>query len=350
MTETDCVVIGAGVIGLAVARALAIAGREVVVLERERQFGAAISSRNSEVIHAGLYYPPNSLKAQLCVAGQRLLYDYCESRRIAYRKCGKLVVATCADQLTQLHAIESRARHNGVTELLWIEGAEARRMEPALKCTAALSSPTTGIIDSHAYMLSLAAEAEANGAVIAYGVAVTALFPTHDGIEIAMASHEPAVLRSRLVINATGLQAAQVAASIADFPAGHIPRIQLAKGSYFDLIGRSPFARLIYPVPELSGLGIHLTIDLAGRARFGPDVEWVDNLDYDVDAARSKLFYPEIRRYWPQLRDGQLQPALTRGCGRSSRDRGSRPLIFVSPTHATRRGGDYQFVWDRISV
>jgi L-2-hydroxyglutarate oxidase LhgO len=308
MTQVECVVIGAGVIGLAVARALARDGHEVIILERERHFGSQTSSRNSEVIHAGLYYKPGSLKAQLCVEGRHLLYDYCVSRSVPYRRCGKLIVATSAQQIAQLQQIETTARSNGVTDLSWLQAHEASRLEPQLTCVAALSCPSTGIIDSHSYMLSLLAEAEAHGALVAYGTTVATLQPTPSGIEISTDEEGP-LLRAQLVVNAGGLQAGKIAAAIVGFPAAHVPRLRLAKGSYFALSGRSPFERLIYPVPEPGGLGIHLTVDLAGQARFGPDVEWVDHIDYEVDPDRSQRFYPAIRHYWPQLRDGQLQPA-----------------------------------------
>lgn len=309
MNEVDCIVIGAGVIGLAAARALAGEGRTVMILERERQFGMHTSSRNSEVIHAGIHYRPGSLKARACLSGRELLYRYCAERGIAHRRCGKFIVATSAEQLPQLQAIESRARGSGVFDLEWLDGAEARRREPGLACEAALSSPSTGIIDSHAYMLSLLADAEARGAEIAYGAAVASLRPAPDGIDISIESEPRPVLRARIVVNAAGLDAHRVAQSIDGFPPEHIPEVRYAKGSYFAFPGSAPFSRLIYPIPESGGLGIHMTIDLAGRPRFGPDVEWVDAVDYRVDAARAAEFYAAIRRYWPALADGQLSPA-----------------------------------------
>jgi len=302
-------VIGAGVIGLAVARALAGAGREVIILEREHHVGMHMSSRNSEVIHAGMHYPQGSLKALTCVSGRELLYRYCDARGIAYRRCGKYIVATSDSQLAQLQAIESQARANGVFDLECLDGAQARRSEPELSCLAALSSPSTGIIDSHVYMLSLLADAEAGGAQIAYGAAVSALRPRHGGVDICIEPEPLPVLHARLVVNSAGLDAHHVARLIEDFPAKLIPEVRYAKGNYFALAGAAPFGRLIYPVPEPGGLGIHLTSDLAGRARFGPDVEWVDDVDYSVDAARALDFYGAIRRYWPRLADGQLSPA-----------------------------------------
>jgi L-2-hydroxyglutarate oxidase LhgO len=302
-------VIGAGVIGLAAARALARDGRTVMILERERHFGMHTSSRNSEVIHAGVHYPQGSLKARTCVSGRELLYRYCSERGIAHRRCGKFIVATSAEQLSELHAIESQARGNGVTDLEWLDRVEARRCEPALSCEAALASSSSGIIDAHAYLLSLLADAEARGAQIAYGAAVTSLRPTAHGIDICIESEPQPVLRAQIVVNSAGLDAHRVAQSIDGFPASHIPEVRYAKGSYFALAGSAPFGRLIYPVPESGGLGIHMTVDLAGQARFGPDVEWVDHVDYAVDAARAAQFYGAIRRYWPTLADGQLSPA-----------------------------------------
>jgi L-2-hydroxyglutarate oxidase LhgO len=305
----DCIVIGAGVIGLSVARALARAGRSVIILERERHFGMHTSSRNSEVIHAGMHYQPGSLKARLCLSGRELLYGYCRERGIAHRRCGKFIVATCEEQLAGLRDIESQARGNGVFDLEWLNAAQARRCEPALVCVAALASPSTGIIDSHAYMLSLLADAETRGAQIAYGAAVASLRPASGGVDVCIESEPLAVLRAQIVINSAGLDAHRVARSIQGFPAEHIPEVRYAKGSYFALSRPAPFERLIYPVPKDGGLGIHLTLDLAGRARFGPDVEWVGEVDYTVDAGRAAEFYGAIRRYWPQLADGQLSPA-----------------------------------------
>jgi L-2-hydroxyglutarate oxidase LhgO len=309
VNEVDCIVIGAGVIGLAAARALAREGRTVMILERERQFGTHSSSRNSEVIHAGIYYRPGSLKARTCVSGRELLYRYCSERGVEHRRCGKFIVAASEDQLTQLRAIESQARGNGVFDLEWLDEAQARRCEPALSCQAALSSPSTGIVDSHAYMLSLLADSEAHGAEIAYGAAVTSLRPTPRGIDISIESERQPVLRARVVINSAGIDAHRVAQSIEGFPAEQIPAVRYAKGNYFALLGPAPFSRLIYPIPESGGLGIHMTVDLAGQARFGPDVEWVDAVDYAVDPARAADFYGAIRRYWPKLADGQLSPA-----------------------------------------
>jgi L-2-hydroxyglutarate oxidase LhgO len=310
LNGVDCIVIGAGVIGLAAARALARRGREVIILECERHVGMHTSSRNSEIIHAGIHYQPHSLKARLCVAGRDLLYRYCAERGIPHRRCGKFTVATTDAQLAALNHIEANARASGVFDLAWLEGSEARRAEPALQCIRALSSPSTGIIDSHVYMQSLLADAEANGATIAYDTKVTALRMASGGIEIATNGETEPVVCARTVINSAGLQAERVAASIQDFPAQFIPTVRFAKGSYFALSGASPFSRLIYPVPLPGGhLGIHMTIDLGGAARFGPDSEWVQSLDYAVDPQQVGRFAEAIRQYWPGLTEARLYPA-----------------------------------------
>lgn len=306
----DCVVIGAGVIGLAVGRALAQRGRDVLIIESERRFGMHTSSRNSEVIHAGIHYAPNSLKARLCVAGRDLLYAYCAERGIAHRRCGKLTLAAGESDLATLENIERNARANGVLDLAWLDANEARRVEPALTCIAALFSPSTGIIDSHGLMQSLLADAERHAATVAFGTRVTAMRPCTGGIDILIdGASEPAV-RARSVVNAAGLGAHRVAAAILEFPPRFIPRISYAKGSYFALSGRAPFTRLIYPAPKSGGhLGIHLTLDLSGAARFGPDFEWVATPDYAVDAQRAAVFCDWIREYWPQVELCRLQPA-----------------------------------------
>ncbi len=310
MNDVDCVVIGAGVIGLAAARALAHAGREVFILEAERYFGMHTSSRNSEVIHAGIYYEANSLKAWMCVAGRDLLYRYCAERGIPHRRCGKFTVATADAQLATLGKIESNARANGVLDLEWLDASQARRAEPALNCIRALSSPSTGIIDSHSFMQSLLADAESNGANIAYGTEVTAMRTTQAGIEIAINEEPAPVARARLVINSAGLKADRVAACIEGFPRQYIPKISFAKGSYFALSGAAPFSRLIYPAPRAGGhLGIHMTIDLGGAARFGPDTQWVTYNDYAVDSKRLPLFAEAVRQYWPRLEEARLYPA-----------------------------------------
>jgi L-2-hydroxyglutarate oxidase LhgO len=311
LNQADCIIIGAGVIGLAAARALALAGRSVVILERERHFGTQMSSRNSEVIHAGIHYPPGSLKARTCILGRELLYDYCRGRGIAHRRCGKLIVTATEAQGAQLTRIEAQGHANGVADLKRLDGVQARRLEPNLSCVAALSSPSTGIIDSHGFMLSLLAEAEARGAQIAYGATASRLRPTPQGVEVCIDSEPLPVLRAHAVVNAAGLEAHRLARSIEGLAANHIPAVRYAKGNYFALSGKAPFTRLIYPLPEPGGLGIHMSLDLAGRARFGPDVEWIAEIGYAVDAQRSAAFYEAIRRYWPQLADGQLSPAYS---------------------------------------
>jgi L-2-hydroxyglutarate oxidase LhgO len=308
----DVVVIGAGAVGLAVARAFALAGREVVVLESEGAIGTGTSSRNSEVIHAGIYYPPGSLKASLCVAGRKALYGYLAARGIAHRRCGKLIVATDAGQIAGLEKLHAQARANGVTDLRLLGAREARALEPELACVAALESPSTGIIDSHGFMLGLRGEAEERGAAIAFRSPLLRGRVRDQGIELDVGGAEPMRLLARAVVNSAGFLAQRVARSIDGIPAERIPPSYYCKGNYFSLSGRSPFKRLVYPAPESAGLGVHLTLDLAGQARFGPDVEWVDRIDYDVDPGRSQVFYDAIRRYWPGLKDGSLQPAY---CG-----------------------------------
>ena len=309
MFKTDCVVIGAGVIGLSIARALARAGRETVILERQSAVGAETSSRNSEVIHAGLYYPRGSLKAWTCVRGRALLYAYCEQCAIPHRRCGKLIVATHASQLPRLEAIRTAATQNGVEDIEMLSREEARALEPALECEAALQSPSTGIVDSHGLMLALLADAERFGATCVLRTPVTELRAVRGGIQIECEDAEQSRIRARWLINSAGLDSVALARRIRGFPANQVPDAYLAKGSYFSLAGPTPFNRLVYPVPESGGLGVHLTLDLAGRGRFGPDVQWVDAIDYDVDAARLATFYPAIRKYWPGLPDGALQPA-----------------------------------------
>ena len=307
MSDVEVVIAGAGVIGLAVARALSLNGRDVMVLEGADAFGTGTSSRNSEVIHAGIYYPRGSLKARLCVSGRERLYAYCETHGVPHKRCGKLIVATSESQLADLQKIKAAAEANGVA-LGQLSAEQALELEPALRCTGALLSPTTGIIDSHSYMLSLLGEAERHGATLICNSAVTAAKVEPDGITVSVNSGETR-LKARLLINSAGLGAPELAGRIKGFPAANVPRGYLAKGNYFTLPGRSPFARLVYPVPEPGGLGVHLTLDLAGRARFGPDVQWVETMDYAVDPARSERFYGEVRKYWPALPDGALEPA-----------------------------------------
>jgi len=317
MDKVDAVVIGAGVVGLAVGRALARRGLETVVIERETLIGNGISSRNSEVIHAGLYYPAGSLKARLCVQGRALLYAHCESHGVAHRRCGKLVVATDAGQLDGLRALAARAAANGVDDLRWLDAAEARALEPHLSCEAALLSPSTGIVDSHGLMLSLQGDLERAGGAVALGSAVQGLQRAKDGWVLEVLSGtERMALHAGIVVNAAGLWAPQLAGGIEGLAAVHRPSAHFSKGSYFALSGRSPFDRLIYPLPQDAWLGVHLTLDLAGQARFGPDVQWLDDespegIDYRVDPSRAEGFYADVRRYWPGLPDGALQPAYS---------------------------------------
>jgi L-2-hydroxyglutarate oxidase LhgO len=312
MDRVDCVVIGAGVVGLAVARALALAGREVVILEAEDAIGTHTSSRNSEVIHAGIYYPKGSLKARACVEGRRRLYEYCESHGVPHRRCGKLIVATHENQVPELLAIRRKAHENGVTDVAEIPAAEAMRLEPALQCVAALHSPSTGIIDSHALMLAYQGDAESAGAMLGLQSPLDRVFISGSGFEIRS---KDTGIRSRFLINSAGFRAPSVARLMEGFPADKIPPEYYAKGNYYSLATRPPFSRLVYPVPEPGGLGVHVTLDLAGQARFGPDVEWVERFDprtdYAVDPKRSERFYAAIRRYWPALPDGALAPGYS---------------------------------------
>jgi len=309
MESVDCAVVGAGVIGLAVARALARAGREVIVLEAADAIGTETSARSSEVIHAGIYYPPGSAKARLCVEGRRALYRYCAEHSVPHRNCGKLIVATAPDQVPRLEKLRAQAGANGVTDLRALTGAEAARLEPELRCVAAMLSPSTGIIDSHAYMLALQGEAEAHGAVVVLRSPVTGGKIERAGIALEVGGAGPATLRARTVVNSAGLHAQRLAANLAGFPRRHVPATYYAKGNYYSLAGHAPFTHLVYPMPDQAGLGVHVTVDLAGQARFGPDVEWIDRIDYRVDARRADGFYAAIREYWPGLRDGRLQPA-----------------------------------------
>ena len=308
MTDAvDCVVVGAGVVGLAVARALALQGREVMVLEAADAIGTGTSSRNSEVIHAGLYYPTGSLKARLCVQGKDMLYAYCAERNVPHRRCGKLLVATSAAQLASLESIQARAQANGVHDLRWLSREEARMLEPALECLAALHSPSTGIVDSHALMLALQGDLEHAGGLVALNSPLAHAECAQSAINLE--ATDGTRLQARTVVNAAGLHAPDLAARFAGLDPVHVPTAHYAKGSYFTLAGKAPFSHLIYPVPEAAGLGVHLTLDLGGQAKFGPDVQWVDSpQDLLVDPARGDAFYAEVRKYWPALQDGALAP------------------------------------------
>jgi L-2-hydroxyglutarate oxidase LhgO len=325
MDKVDCVVIGAGVIGLAIARKLALSGREVIVLEAAEGIGTVTSSRNSEVIHAGIYYRAGSLMARMCVSGKRALYQYCADHGIPHRNCGKLIVATTPKETEKLQSIRAHAEANDVLDMQLLPGEAARALEPALNCDAALLSPSTGIIDSHAYMLALRGEAEAAGAAFAFHTPLVRAKVAAGRIEIEAGGEAPMTLACELLVNAAGLGAPAVARQIEGMPIELIPCAYLAKGNYFSCSTRAPFSHLIYPVPEPGGLGVHLTLDMAGQARFGPDVEWIDNIDYAVDPARADRFYPAIRKYWPTLPDGALMPSYS----------GIRPKI-VPPAVATQ--------------
>ena len=302
-------VIGAGVVGLAVARAAAIAGHEVVVAEATYGIGTGVSSRNSEVIHAGLYYPTGSARARHCTRGRRLLYEYCASHGVPYRKCGKLVVATNESERERLAAVHKQAQVNGVEGVEIIDAADARRLEPELACLAAMRSPETGIIDSHRFMLALRGDLEDRGGMVAFASPIERLAPaTGGGWDVAVGGSAPQSLAFDAVVNCAGLGAQRLACATAGYPPERVPRLVLAKGNYFGFAGRPAFSRLIYPVPVPGGLGVHVTLDLAGRMRFGPDVEWIAGENYDVDPARAQAFYARIRDYWPRLPDGSLTP------------------------------------------
>jgi L-2-hydroxyglutarate oxidase LhgO len=311
--QLDAVVIGAGVLGLAVARALALSGREVVILEAEDAIGTHTSSRNSEVIHAGIYYPKGSLKARACVEGKVLLYEYCVAHGVPHRRSGKLIVAADASQLPELEKIQEKAHANGVTDVVWMTRAQALALEPELSCVAALYSPSTGIIDSHALMLAYLGDAEAHGAMLALRSPLERVEARGDGFVLHVDAAE--TIKSLILVNSAGLRAPTVAKKMEGYRTELAPPEFYAKGNYYSLAGRSPFSRLVYPIPEPGGLGVHVTLDLAGQARFGPDVEWVERIggkdDYAVDPRRAERFYAAIRRYWPALPDGALLPGYS---------------------------------------
>jgi L-2-hydroxyglutarate oxidase LhgO len=304
----DCLVIGAGVVGLACARALAQRGHSVIVAERERAIGTGVSSRNSEVIHAGLYYPTDSLRARHCVAGRRMLYAYCIEHGVSHRRCGKLVVATSKLEHAKIEGIYEQGQINGVEGLTFLDGKAAIALEPNLNATSALLSEETGIVDSHALMLALQGDLEDAGGVIAFDAPIQRLARSKAGWEVGYGGADPGTLTVDAVVNAAGLGAQALARMMEDYPAGRIPRLVYAKGNYFGCLGRPAFSRLIYPAPADGGLGTHLTLDLAGRMRFGPDVEWLETEDYEVAPERAVSFYASIRRYWPGLPDGALVP------------------------------------------
>ena len=309
--QVQAVVIGAGVVGLAVARQLALQGHEVIVLEADSAFGQGVSSRNSEVIHAGIYYPPGSLKATLCVRGKQLLYQYCHERHITAKAVGKLIVATSEDETDQLRQLQQKAQSNGVTDIRLIEGRAAIDMQPQLNCHAALLSPSTGVVDSHNFMLSLVGDIENSGGMVVFNAPVESLTVNSNSLSVTTGGESAMTLNTSLLVNCAGLNAVPLAGNMAGLPASSVPQASYAKGNYFKLQGRAPFNMLIYPAPVVGGLGVHLTLDLAGNARFGPDVEWLDHgppFNYRVNPQRSESFYAAIRRYWPALPDEALQP------------------------------------------
>lgn len=322
--DVQCIVIGAGVVGLAVARELATNGIEVLVTERAEGIGTGTSSRNSEVIHAGIYYPAGSLKARLCVQGKHMLYDYCKTRGVEHRQLGKLIVATDESEHETLRGILNKAQANGVNDLQWLDASRAQALEPALACSAALLSPSTGIIDSHGLMLAYQGDAENAGAQFVFHCPFdSAKTLVEGGFEVSFGGPDPMTLTCDMLINAAGLQAVATAKKIDGLDPSQVPQAYLCKGSYFNLQGKAPFDHLIYPVPQKAGLGVHLTLDLGGQAKFGPDTQWVDAENYDIDMSRSEGFYEAVRRYWPELKDGALAPGYT----------GIRPKIS-GPTEA----------------
>lgn len=308
--------------GLAVGRALALAGREVIVAESQTAIGQGVSSRNSEVIHAGLYYAPGSVKASVCVRGKKMLYEFCQSRGVSYSNCGKLVVAASESQIAALRTLQDRAAANGVP-VQWLDAAQVRAMEPALYCVAALSSPTTGIVDSHGFMLALQGDLENAGGMVALGSPVESAVLGDGGKPHVVRMTDGSEIETMLLVNSASLHACELARRFEGLDSAHIPRETFAKGSYYSLAGRAPFSRLIYPAPADAWLGVHLTLDLGGQAKFGPDLEWLttrdpDAIDHAVDIRRADSFYAEVRRYWPGLPDGALQPSYS----------GVRPKIY----------------------
>jgi len=322
--QADCVVIGAGVVGLATARALARQGRDVLILESENMFGSVTSSRNSEVIHAGIFYKHGSLKERLCIEGRDKMYSFCDAYRVTANRTGKLVFAADDGELPGLQKLQTHANESGVY-MTMMDGDEAKKLEPNLTCKAALHSPLTGIVDSHGLMLAMLGDAEAHGAMIAYNSPVTAGRGEDGGPVIDVGGESPMRLKCRTVVNAAGLSAQGLSRAIIGVKPDTIPPQHYAKGNYFYLSGRPPFSRLIYPLPGSYSLGLHYTLDLGGQGRFGPDLEWVPKVDYDVSEARGELFYKEIRRYWPELPDGALRTGYS----------GIRPKI-QAPGEASR--------------
>jgi L-2-hydroxyglutarate oxidase LhgO len=332
-------VVGAGVVGLAVARNAASRGHDVVVAEATGGIGNGVSSRNSEVVHAGIYYPTGSLRAQHCTRGRRLLYDFCATHGVAHSKCGKLIVATDGAELAKVETLLQQGRKNGVEGLEMIGGNAARALEPELACIGALSSPESGIVDSHAFMLALWGELEDRGGSVAFETPVERLTYAAPHWQVQFGGRDAGVVAFDAVVNAAGLGAQELARRIDGYPADKVPPLVLAKGNYFGFAGRPAFSRLIYPTPVDGGLGVHVTLDLAGRMRFGPDVEWIDHESYTVDARRADSFYRRIRGYWPGLPDNSLvpdycgiRPKLT-GPGEQAADF----MIAAEPAHGLPR-------------
>jgi L-2-hydroxyglutarate oxidase LhgO len=309
MTETvDAVVVGAGVIGLAIARRLALDGREVLVLERHDAIGSETSARNSEVIHAGIYHAPGMLKSTLCVAGRPMLYRYAEEHGVPHSRLGKLIVAATEGEIAALAKLKAQGEANGVDDLLWLTGDAAMAMEPALVCAGAILSPSTGIVDSHQLMLALEGDIEQAGGMVVLNAPVESGAVHNDGIVLAVGGAEPMRLQARTVINSAGLGAVDLGRALKGLAPENVAPKHIAKGNYFRLTRRAPFSRLVYPMPVPGGAGTHMTLDLGGRARFGPDVEWLSEIDYAVNPRRGDSFYADIRRYWPDLPDGALEP------------------------------------------
>lgn len=319
MEHVQSIVVGAGVVGLAVARRLAMAGHEVLILEAENAIGTGVSSRNSCVIHAGIYYDPDSVKARVCVAGKHALYQFCESHGVHHQRIGKLIVATDDSQLPALDGIQARARASGVVDLVRLDRDQANALEPAVRCVGGVFSPSTGIVDVHEFMLALLGDAEAHGAMLALATRVRGGEVGDGRIVVEAGEGEDFRVSCELLVNCAALGAQGVAHSLRGLDPGTIPPLYYAKGNYFALAARSPFSHLIYPMPDGAWLGVHATLDLGGRCRFGPDIHWVQALDYDVDAQQLDAFYDSIRRWWPQLPDGALQPDYT----------GIRPKLYA---------------------
>ncbi len=319
MERVECIVVGAGVVGLAVARALASKGAEVIVLEAESHVGTGVSSRNSGVIHAGIYYEKDSLKARVCVQGKHALYRFCEEHGVSHARIGKLIVATDDAQIPALGQLRERARANGVDDLEYLTPQQAAALEPVVRCVGALLSPSTGIVDAHEFMVALQGDAEMYGVMLALGTPFVGARTLGDGMRVRTGGADPMTLDCNVLVNCAGLGAQSVAGSIEGLAKKTIPPLYPAKGNYFQLTGPCPFRHLIYPMPDAAWLGVHVGLDLAGRCKFGPDLHWVDELDYDVDETQAEAFYASIRRYWPELPDNALAPDYT----------GIRPKIYA---------------------